>query len=573
MVPGHPVPVQKGQSNGVTPLPVATGEYVEVTVQFAPTASTPDVCGATLQISGDTWNPVSIPITAAVTEITVSVPLIRVMQGNSVSAEVEVTLVRGNATTANLYLGRDASSKAANVTASLSSSSLSLVKGQPKPVTLTVSASSNLPAGPYYWGLGVWAYNNAYSFGVSFTIRVRSPDLMYAVLVVGDGDFIENGKLGINFAPTQDLSDDTFTLSEFVFLLRNNPQMRISVATAHRHNDPNATYPNFNFAPPDRALQLDLSQYDVIWMFGYEGNNDNDPLYDYGSPISPDEVAAITKFMDSGGGVFATGDHSGLGSFMCGTIPRVASMRKWYGEKSAPIPPGYQTNAINYKGQQVSAINWGGGRQSVPRADTLQKNPNGPNGDTDSEFHFDDQSDKFPQLLSPNGPLHPILQGGSAPLWRFPDHMHEGEVVTPASLNQVLTINGNPYTEFPTVGGNQPAPAVIATGSVVGGHSTIVFGPLMGCEQNNFGSVMVETVANTIGILCIYDGRRAGVGRIVTDSSFHHYVDVNLIGDPCGSSPDRKQGFGLAYVPPTPGGVLADLQTFYTNTVIWLAPE
>jgi hypothetical protein len=30
----------------------------------------------------------------------------------------------------------------------------------------------------------------------------------------------------------------------------------------------------------------------------------------------------------------------------------------------------------------------------------------------------------------------------------------------------------------------------------------------------------------------------------VTDSFFHHYLDINLIGDPCGASPDRQQGFG-----------------------------
>ncbi|MGW4736853.1 hypothetical protein [Nocardia xishanensis] len=65
------------------------------------------------------------------------------------------------------------------------------------------------------------------------------------------------------------------------------------------------------------------------------------------------------------------------------------------------------------------------------------------------------------------------------------------------------------------------------------------------------------------------DGLAAGVGRIVTDSSFHHYVDV--IGDPCGSTPDRRRGFGTPYRPPAPGSVLADLGTCYVNTVRWFA--
>jgi hypothetical protein len=167
-----PVPVLKGQSNGVTPLPVAIGEYVEVTVQFAPTASTPDVCTATLQINGDTWNPVSLPITAAVGELTVSVPPITIFRDDSASAEIGVTSVAGNATTASLILKADASPDAANVTASLSPTSLSIDKGQSAFATLSVSASSNLPTGSYFWTLSIWAFDNAYGFSVPVTINV-----------------------------------------------------------------------------------------------------------------------------------------------------------------------------------------------------------------------------------------------------------------------------------------------------------------------------------------------------------------------------------------------------------------
>ena len=84
-----------------------------------------------------------------------------------------------------------------------------------------------------------------------------------------------------------------------------------------------------------------------------------------------------------------------------------------------------------------------------------------------------------------------------------------------------------------------------------------------------FGKAFGPTI-----LLCVYDGRPVGVGRVVTDSSFHHYLDLNLIGDPCGSTVDRTQGFGQAYTTPESGGVLADLAAFYVNTVVWLArPE
>jgi hypothetical protein len=156
-------------------LAVATGEYVEVTVQFAPTASTPDVCTATLQINGDTWNPVSLSVTAAVGELKVSVPPIRVFEGKSASVAIGVSSVAGNATTASLHLWADASPEAANVTASLSPSSLSISKGQSAFATLSVSAASDLPTDSYAWFLSVWAFNNAYSFSVPVPIVVLGP--------------------------------------------------------------------------------------------------------------------------------------------------------------------------------------------------------------------------------------------------------------------------------------------------------------------------------------------------------------------------------------------------------------
>ena len=42
--------------------------------------------------------------------------------------------------------------------------------------------------------------------------------------------------------------------------------------------------------------------------------------------------------MENGGGFFATGDHANLGSPLCGLIPRVRSMRRWW--TGAP-PPGF----------------------------------------------------------------------------------------------------------------------------------------------------------------------------------------------------------------------------------------
>jgi len=311
--------------------------------------------------------------------------------------------------------------------------------------------------------------------------------------------------------------------------------------------------------------QAALAPYDVIWLFGYEGWN----YRYYGSAIAEDEIQAIANFMNAGGGVFATGDHAGMGSYMCGSIPRVGTMRKWFGQ-AGDLPAGYPSTAANYAGTTVTSVNWpgvlGDPNPGVGRADTLQKNPS----DSDAQFEFDDQSDAIPQQLGfPGNIVHPILRGSNGPLPRYPDHMHEGEVVTPSALNAVLTINGQSLVEYPTVAGYQPAPVVIATGNVGGGHATVVEGA--SCEQTNFTTDTTLTVANTIGTLCAYRGRGVGVGQVVTDSSFQHYLDLNLVGDPCGSTADRQAGFGTALALAASGSVLADLQAFYVNTVVWLA--
>lgn len=383
------------------------------------------------------------------------------------------------------------------------------------------------------------------------------------VLVVGDGPYLANvpPEDGINLAPAQDATDDTFTVAEFLYLLTHGSAVSIAVDTAHRRADNNATYQNFVFT------SASIAKYDVIWLIGYEGWNYRDPPV--GGAIGAAEVDAITAFMDGGGGVFATGDHAGMGSFVAGGIPRVRTMRKWFG-RAQDLPAGYPTTAIDHAGSTVTSINWPGvSNDPTPgmgRADTLVMNPS----DTPSLYQFDDQSDGMAQQLTfPNNIVHPILEGALGPLSRFPDHMHEGEVVTPSNLDASMTINGQPYAEYPTVGAFQPSPSVVATGAVAGGHGTVVEGSQ--CEQNNFTTDETLTTAATIGTVCAYDGRGSNAGRIVTDSSFHHYLDLNLIGDPCGSSADRMAGFGPAFTAPASASVLADLQAFYVNTAIWLA--
>ena len=79
-----------------------------------------------------------------------------------------------------------------------------------------------------------------------------------------------------------------------------------------------------------------LADYDMALFFSVEYGDPNTAL--------AAEAEAIATFMENGGGFFATGDHANLGSTLCGLIPRVRSMRRWWssngpnGEPAAPPP-------------------------------------------------------------------------------------------------------------------------------------------------------------------------------------------------------------------------------------------
>jgi hypothetical protein len=178
----------------------------------------------------------------------------------------------------------------------------------------------------------------------------------------------------------------------------------------------------------------------VLWLFGYEGANVG-VANNLGDSISDDEIAAIGRFMNAGGGVFAAGDHDGLGSVLCGKIPRVRSMRKWYSESQTPA--GYPPNAPGL----------GMGRLDTTRADY------------NKQFWFDNQSDDIPQVLTPLE-SHPVLQSSKGLIVNFPDHMHEGEVTVPWNLEETLTFAGESFKEYPQARFAHPTPRIIATPSV-----------------------------------------------------------------------------------------------------------
>ncbi len=425
------------------------------------------------------------------------------------------------------------------------------------------------------------------------------------VLIVVDGIFSLTTTYPIDptvppFGPEADPTfgpDAWFTLSHLINTLRNSASPTFTVDTASRGFNAAGTFPdNITNTTPDPYATLkgpdpnnptpfhfddpglDLTVYDEIWLFGDEGYDGGTPIGPVPAPgtaepgrLSDSELAKITAFMNAGGGIFAVGDHDGLGAGMSGFIPRVRYMRKWFqmGDPSSGLPP-------------LWVGNWPGGGGT--RVDTLQKGAT----DVGNVFFFDDQSDDLPQPLTVLVPSHPVVQGATGVLTVYPDHMHEGEVIAPtgAMLAQTsgndatLSFAGPNFTEFPAIGTYQAPPAVLAT-SVVGtgvplqGHETEVPPGApedLPCENKNFSAdssvCNVRSGNNANNTLAAYDGHTVNVGRIVTDSSFHHFLDLNLLGDPCSSITTKQQGFNASA---KGQAVLKELEAFYVNIATWIA--
>jgi hypothetical protein len=70
--------------------------------------------------------------------------------------------------------------------------------------------------------------------------------------------------------------------------------------------------------------------------------------------------------------------------------------------------------------------------------------------------------------------------------------------------------------------------------------------------------------------ICAFDGQRASVGRVVTDATWHHFVNINLDGT--GTSP-AKSGLQIPGAPPTDSPELTRIRHYYGNLANWLMPS
>jgi hypothetical protein len=356
-----------------------------------------------------------------------------------------------------------------------------------------------------------------------------------------------------------DFSTDDFGLSAFVTtLLDTTSPGRFEVTLAHIGDvsgpammdfEPRiaARIPNFAF---DETAHFLPDRFDVVFLFGIatfafraDANGDIRTASD-GQPyptdqLAPTELQRIGEFMNGGGGLFATGDHGALGRFLGRELPRARNMRLW--DSTSPDP-------------DIDEVSMGGPR----RNDTNRL------GDPGSQF--DDQSDDVPQAVQPkmyvaNSWLfsysfpHPVLCGPKGVIRVMPDHPHEGECVEPPDPDLAIGFVGALGPEYPPAvdAGPRPLPEIISTNTVL---------------ANTTSGGKFATEAHPFGGIAAYDGHRAGVGRVITDATWHHFVNVNLIGENFNPDPVKSLGFlasaaGQAH--------FEDIKAYFRNLGVWLS--
>jgi len=269
-------------------------------------------------------------------------------------------------------------------------------------------------------------------------------------------------------------------------------------------------YPPLPLLPVQKLTDQLLAPYHEVWLFGYWQANVATPFNPmfFGGPdneLDQDELNVLERFMASKGLLIA-GDHS-------------------------EYAPGGDPNDIETFLCLGSALG-----QHVTRAGELRKWKGPPTNQGGSSFNTlvrtpaggGTELDDVPQTITllpfeQDGSPHRIFLGTNQTIKILPDHGHEGQLLIPTiELNEKWPARPD---------GSKPAPVFIANG----------------CDKHS---------GESRPVLMIYDGDEVGVGRIVADSSWHHYMNNNLRG----------------FVDTSPDQPLDLFKQLFHNIALYLAP-
>lgn len=287
-----------------------------------------------------------------------------------------------------------------------------------------------------------------------------------------------------------------------------------------------------------------LKAYDQVWFFGIHQVNVEGPFTEErGGPqneLDDTEVEALSEWMkinegNEGGGLLMTGDHAnpdprspaginpsvecpagadhqaflGLGRALGHRVPRAGQLRKWHGPPTACIVDSFNTQ-VRVGGTDINTI--GLQADPVPQQLLLER--------FDSNWNPDFRGMPHPLFLKNKGGVIQWIQV-------FPDHIHEGQIVIPEGLDE----------DWPSPPeGRKAKPIVVAYGL-----------------DKRFASPCRE-----FPVVVVYDGDPVNVGRIVADSTWHHYFNINL----------------KAFFKDLSEDSVADhIGQYYANLACWLTPQ
>lgn len=360
------------------------------------------------------------------------------------------------------------------------------------------------------------------------------------ILIVVDGS--------VGLAPTYG-----FGVGKIIEILRKNAPhndtdytyVHFDVETATRDAAPisgTADHTSFRFDQMVDGQPL-INRYHQIWCFGFHpgnsGNLADTPIETHSTQVSNSELRTLTTWMNARrGGLLAMGDHHFLGATLAWKIPRVRAMRRWTNADGAPpingpiTSPGGITRYRHDTNQPQNA------QQADPASNVQIPN--------------DAEEDGIPQPIQVRyygGKLkrpHPLLCTRLGPMNVLPDHPHEGwiyedhEVQADAAYDFGNSIAG---PDFPNAvdGGTRPLPQAIAWAH-----------PL---PEPPYDHQKSATPVTKFAVIGAYDGHRANIGRVVVDSTWHHWFNMNI---------DGLQAAG--------GNDWTKIKSYFRNCAVWLSP-
>jgi len=358
------------------------------------------------------------------------------------------------------------------------------------------------------------------------------------ILVVADGSISFQGNFGVGRVVRLIRENaDNYVHFKVDLARLGNRGSRLSVDANPGDMEPK--YRNFRYSSRlDGDLVLD--DYDQVWFFGIQpgGGASEDRIKDH--PVAPTEedLEALANWMNAGGGVLAMGDHDTLGASMCSQIPRVRAMRRWTLGQGVPPRDGRARHDTNQP-QNAS--------QDPDFQDPPNMIPNSAQGDdVPQEVEWKRYPIRAPLRFMRRYRPHPVMCAGElGPINVFPDHAHEGWVYEDdeVDLNARYSYGQISEDDFPTLNGQQPTPEVIAWANTKGD-------PPLNHQKG-------PTPARRFGMVGVYDGDAIDHGRVIVDSTWHHWMDVNLGGWPDASEDEDY----------------LKIIRYYRNCAVWLSRE